>query len=185
MSTSSERSSRRPRTLAAASVSAAPHDTSRRPQGGDAPASPDWSGSSTLIDDRIPADPSWRILGFRSEAAFNHARRAMQLVRDRVTGRDRPYPDFGAELGLVRDMAERRKLAAGFEENERGRGAAFLEQQSRLAKEVRAKEVAFDESHVLVVPEWGGVKWPKSAWTYSRRVLESIRVGAAMPTSRP
>ena len=37
----------------------------------------------------------------------------------------------------------------------------------------RAGERAFAREHILVVPEWGGVSWFGSDWTYSRQVCES------------
>lgn len=37
------------------------------------------------------------------------------------------------------------------------------------------KEREFGDTHILVVPEWGGIKYPKGPWTYSRRRCEGIR----------
>ena len=73
----------------------------------------------------------------------------MQLVRDRATGRLLPYPDFSRDtLGNAATPEERRR-----------------------------REVDFDASHLLVMPEWGGIKYPKSSWTYSLRMNEAIRDG--------
>ena len=38
-----------------------------------------------------------------------------------------------------------------------------------------AREREFCDRNVLVVPEWGGIKYPKGPWTYSRRRCEAIR----------
>ena len=38
-----------------------------------------------------------------------------------------------------------------------------------LSDELKAKKQEFDSTHVLVVPEWGGLKLPGQAWQYSRR----------------
>ena len=37
----------------------------------------------------------------------------------------------------------------------------------------RAQERAFAREHILVVPEWGGVSWFGSDWTYSRQACEA------------
>jgi len=37
----------------------------------------------------------------------------------------------------------------------------------------RAQERAFSREHILVVPEWGGVSWFGSDWTYSRQACEA------------
>ena len=41
-----------------------------------------------------------------------------------------------------------------------------------------AREREFCDTHILVVPEWGGIKYPKGPWTYSRRRCEAIRDNA-------
>ena len=96
--------------------------------------------------DRIDAAAAAELLGIPL-SSFNASRREMQLVRDRSTGRLLPYPDFGRDaLGNVLNDDERRR-----------------------------REKEFDARHLLVLPEWGGIRYPRCAWTYSRRRCEAIR----------
>lgn len=114
------------------------------------------SRNVTVLDKTADAEPDERIDAARAAAiqglplsSFNAARRSMQLVRDRATGRLLPYPDYSRDaLGNAASPEERRR-----------------------------QEVDFDASHVLVVPEWGGIRYPKGSWTYSLRMNEAIRDG--------
>lgn len=96
--------------------------------------------------DRIDAAAAAGLLGIPL-SSFNASRREMQLVRDRSTGRLLPYPDF-----------DRDALGNALNDDER-----------------RRREKEFDARHILVLPEWGGIRYPRSAWTYSRRRCETIR----------
>lgn len=104
------------------------------------------SGPRAGTDERIEAAEAARILGY-PVSTLNTSRRAMQLVRDRASRRLLPYPSFERDkLGNALTAAERRRL-----------------------------EVAFDAVNLLVVPEWGGIRYPKSSWTYSRQQCEALR----------
>lgn len=120
--------------------------------------------------DRIVAAEAYALLGLPSEQALNHARRELQRVLG-DDGRVLPYPDFATEVGWIRHLsrrqAEAKKIASTRGETE---ARAFLDAQQQLVREVRLLEIEFDAAHVLVVPQWGGKKWPKNAWTYSRRL---------------
>lgn len=97
-------------------------------------------------DESIGAAAAAELLGLPG-SSFNASRRAMQLVRDRATGRVTPYPDFTHDaLGNTLSHEERRR-----------------------------REIAFDSANILVVPEWGGIKFPRGSWSYSRRRCEAIR----------
>ena len=71
----------------------------------------------TLVDNTADAEPDERIDAARAAAiqglplsSFNAARRSMQLVRDRATGRLLPYPDFSRDtLGNAASPEERRR----------------------------------------------------------------------------
>lgn len=98
------------------------------------------SKSFDEASDRIDAATAARIRGL-ALSSFNAARRSMQLVQDRASGRLSSYPDFTRdEFGNRLDERERRR-----------------------------REVEFDAAHILVVPEWGGIRYPRSSWTYSRK----------------
>ena len=114
--------------------------------------------------DRCAANVAFPLLNFRGQAAFNHTRRALQQVLDRGTRRLRPYPDFAQQVGWIRDPAERARARERLPEDRR---TAFDQQQEEAAVEVRRSEVEHDRDNILVVPEWGGLKYPNSAWTYS------------------
>jgi hypothetical protein len=86
--------------------------------------------------------------------AMNHARRALQKYLDRETGRVLTYPDF-------------RTLRPG-DSTER----------------VRRCEVEFDAVHILVVPEWGGIRYPRSAWTYDMDLCNGLHRGAVSALQR-
>ena len=53
-----------------------------------------------------------------------------------------------------------------------------FERQFPDARTRAAREREFCDTHILVVPEWGGIKYPKGPWTYSRRRCEGIRDNA-------
>lgn len=96
-------------------------------------------------DERIPAERAYRILGYRSQQAFNHSRSRMQRAVHRSTGVHLPVPDFGPQKGLV------------------------------TPSELKRRRDEFFREHILVVEEWGGIKFPGSSWTYSLRRCEAIR----------
>ena len=142
--------------------------------------------TDTTDTNRAPAGAVYKQLGFSSVQAMNHSRRAMQKVWNRDLKRLEPYPDFAtshcaaqaADLQRARD-ALREAVRAG----RRGAALADLEAQQRAARErlssaVRDLEVAFESVHVLKVPEWGGVKYPKASWTYDRERCEAIAKGS-------
>lgn len=88
---------------------------------------------------RRSAAEVYALLGFKSEAAMNHARRRLQMTLDAVTQRVAPYPDFAA---LYPDLTRSQR---------------------------RALEVEYERKQTLVVPLWGGIKYPSSAWSYDLR----------------
>jgi hypothetical protein len=90
------------------------------------------------LEDRISAEVAYRLLGFQSQQRFNHARQRLERVFDRDTGMHTPVPDF-------------KKLFARLSEGD-----------------ARRRRREFLDSRILVVPEWGGIKWPGCSWTYSR-----------------
>jgi len=96
-------------------------------------------------DERITCNEAFPLLGFRRQQQFNHVRRRLERARNRDTGVLAAVPDF--------DAIESRHGAA----------------------ERRRREGEFAATHILVVPEWGGIKWPSGSWTYSRRMCEAIR----------
>lgn len=104
--------------------------------------------SATSADDRIQAVDAAKLHRLPL-SSFNTSRRELQLVQDRASGRLLPYPDLTRDaLGNQLSDAERRR-----------------------------REVEFDAKHILVVPEWGGIRYPRSSWTYSRRRCEAILGG--------
>lgn len=96
-------------------------------------------------DERITCNAAFPLLGFHSQQQFNHVRRQLERARNRDTGVLVAMPDF--------------------ESIEERLGPA---ERSRREKE-------FLHGHILVVPEWGGIKWPSGSWTYSRKMCEAIR----------
>jgi hypothetical protein len=96
-------------------------------------------------DERITCDEAFPLLGFRSQQAFNHARRRLERDKHRDTGMVMPIPNF-------------RRLTPDLPPDQR-----------------QWREEEFWRHHIRVVPEWGGIKWPSAAWSYSRRRCEAIR----------
>lgn len=87
------------------------------------------------------------LIGLKYPGQFNAARSALQKTWDRKTGELRDYPHtlFDAAGCTKKETRERR----------------------RARKE-------FDRSNILVVPEWGGIKWPGTEWRYDRRKGEAL-----------
>lgn len=102
-----------------------------------------------VSDDRITAEEAFRILGFRSQQQFNHARRRLERVLDRSTGVHTQVPQFEAQLSHL------------------------------PAAEVGRRKRQFLDANILVVPEWGGIKWPSASWTYSRLRCQRTREQAS------
>jgi hypothetical protein len=88
------------------------------------------------------------LLDLEYPGQFNAARYRLQKVLDRKTHAlaDYPHEMFGTTGVTPREAAQK-----------------------------RAARKEFDASHVLVVPEWGGIKWPGTEWSYDRRKGEAIR----------
>lgn len=103
---------------------------------------------------RVPACDVYALLGFRSVQAMNHTRRVLQRVVDPITGGINAYPDFGAI------------------------------HPSETPAEIRSREVAFERTATLVVPQWGGIKYPLSAWQYDLARCRAVnRDGIAVLTT--
>lgn len=87
------------------------------------------------------------LIGLAYPGQFNTARLQLQMVWDRTQGTLKPYPHamFETRGGSPKEAAERR----------------------RARKE-------FDQANILVVPEWGGIKWPATEWRYDRRKGEAL-----------
>ena len=142
--------------------------------------------TDTTDTNRAPAKDVYKQLGFSSVQAMNHSRRAMQKVWNRDLKRLEPYPDFATShcAAQAADLHRAREaLRAAVRAGRRGAARAELEAQHRAAREalsaaVRELEVAFEAEHVLMVPEWGGVKYPKASWTYDPEQCPAIARGA-------
>lgn len=93
---------------------------------------------SPQSSDLVPASQVFRSLGFSSEQAMNHSRVAIQKVFDPDTRSAKPYPDFRSLY--PHDSVD----------------------------QLKRRRVRYDASHILVVPEWGAIKWPNAKWLYSR-----------------
>ncbi len=85
---------------------------------------------------RVPATAVYAILGYQSVQAMDHSRRAMQQVMDLTTGAIIPAATAVGRVPGESPEARRRR------------------------------EVDLEQRNALVVPLWGGVKYPKGSWTY-------------------
>lgn len=88
------------------------------------------------------------LVGLEYPGQFNAARYALQKVLDRKTHTLTEYPH---------EMFDTTGLSA------------------RESAARRAARKQFDASNVLVVPEWGGIKWPGTEWGYDGGKGEAIR----------
>jgi hypothetical protein len=104
-------------------------------------------------EDRIPAEVAYKILGFQSQQRFNHARQRLERVLDRATGVHTPVPNFKKQFARL------------------------------PPDDARRRKREFLDSHILILPEWGGIKWPASSWTYSRERCRRIRDAASPITA--
>lgn len=88
------------------------------------------------------------LLGIGYPGAFNGARRRLQRVWTPATDTHDPYPHhlFSTEGAPPSEVAARRR--------------ARLE---------------YEQGRILTVPEWGGLKFPGSEWSYSRSRGEALR----------
>lgn len=95
----------------------------------------------------IPGREFAPLVGLEYPGPFNAARKQLQMVWDRTRGTLKPYPTtmFDTRGCSAKEAAERR----------------------RARKE-------FEQANILVVPEWGGIKWPKTEWQYDRRKGEAL-----------
>ena len=98
--------------------------------------------------DRISGRTMAQLLGLGYPGAFNAARLRMQRVWNPETNSTDPYPLDRFET-------------AGTSPREAG-----ARKQARKAFETR---------HILTVPEWGGLKYPGTEWSYSRTRGEALR----------
>lgn len=96
---------------------------------------------------RVPASAVYDLLGFPSVQAMDHVRRRMQQIADRATGAIIPA----------------------------AQAVGHIPGEPREAR--RRREVELEHGAMLVVPEWGAIKWPGSSWTYDLQRCTALAEG--------